>query len=69
MDCEKCGIVISPGQLPEVANFRIKLCPLHAAAGELLEALKGFFRYYEIDIGVLTPVLERARIAITEAEK
>jgi len=58
MECEKC----------KVEFIYVELCPLHAAAPELLEALKGLMGYYANDLGQLPHLLKIARLAISRAE-
>jgi len=36
MECKKCDLHLEPGS----ERYTVELCPLHAAAGAMLEALK-----------------------------
>jgi len=47
MECEKCGLHLEPGS----ERYTVELCPLHEAAGELLEKLEKAGRMLNLHVG------------------
>ena len=65
MSCDKCTI---EWEVDFDGSRLIHLCPLHEAAGEMLEILKASYIYHEKGVGQLTHLLERTRLVIEKAE-